>query len=75
MALLGPVYLLWCPSLVSYLILMFLSSLEMHYLDNFMKCTLMCSWQVLISMPAGEQLEIPYSLKATEETPLDQVCS
>ncbi|KAK4415246.1 Diacylglycerol kinase [Sesamum alatum] len=30
------------------------------------------SWQVLISMPAGEELEIPYSLKAIEETPLDQ---
>ncbi|KAI3444118.1 hypothetical protein Pfo_000783 [Paulownia fortunei] len=30
------------------------------------------SWQVLISMPAGEELETPYSLKATEETPLDQ---
>ncbi|XP_057786458.1 diacylglycerol kinase 3-like [Salvia miltiorrhiza] len=30
------------------------------------------SWQVLISMPAGEELELPYSLKAAEETPLDQ---
>ncbi|KAH6818567.1 diacylglycerol kinase 7 [Perilla frutescens var. frutescens] len=30
------------------------------------------SWQVLISMPAGEELDIPYALKATEETPLDQ---
>ncbi|KAL0359825.1 UNVERIFIED_CONTAM: Diacylglycerol kinase [Sesamum angustifolium] len=30
------------------------------------------SWQVLISMPAGEELETPYSLKAIEETPLDQ---
>ncbi|KAK4404505.1 Diacylglycerol kinase [Sesamum angolense] len=29
-------------------------------------------WQVLISMPAGEELETPYSLKAIEETPLDQ---
>ncbi|KAG6414430.1 hypothetical protein SASPL_127152 [Salvia splendens] len=30
------------------------------------------SWQVLISMPAGEKLELPYSLKEAEETPLDQ---
>ncbi|XP_073278236.1 diacylglycerol kinase 4-like [Primulina huaijiensis] len=30
------------------------------------------SWQILISMPAGKDLEIPYSLKPTKETPLDQ---
>ncbi|KAL8040973.1 hypothetical protein ABFS82_10G132800 [Erythranthe guttata] len=30
------------------------------------------SWQVLISMPAGKKLDTPYSLKETEETPLDQ---
>ncbi|KAK6127026.1 hypothetical protein DH2020_039224 [Rehmannia glutinosa] len=30
------------------------------------------SWHLLISMPAGEELDIPHSLKATEETPLDQ---
>ncbi|XP_051150476.1 diacylglycerol kinase 7-like [Andrographis paniculata] len=30
------------------------------------------SWHVLISMPGGEELEVPYSLKATEETLLDQ---
>ncbi|CAI9787441.1 unnamed protein product [Fraxinus pennsylvanica] len=30
------------------------------------------SWHVLISMPAEGDLDIPYSLKATEETPLDQ---
>ncbi|EPS66601.1 hypothetical protein M569_08172, partial [Genlisea aurea] len=30
------------------------------------------SWHVLISMPGGEELDIPYSLKTTEETPLDQ---
>ncbi|XP_051120362.1 diacylglycerol kinase 3-like [Andrographis paniculata] len=30
------------------------------------------SWRVLISMPAGEELEAPYSLKKTEERPLDQ---
>ncbi|KAG6411792.1 hypothetical protein SASPL_129876 [Salvia splendens] len=30
------------------------------------------SWQVLISMPAGEKLELPYSLKEAEETPPDQ---
>ncbi|KAK4392652.1 Diacylglycerol kinase [Sesamum angolense] len=29
------------------------------------------SWHLLISMPAGEELEIPYSIKETEETPLD----
>ncbi|KAL3643192.1 Diacylglycerol kinase 7 [Castilleja foliolosa] len=29
------------------------------------------SWQVLLSMPAGKELDTPYSLKATEETPLD----
>ncbi|KAL0337800.1 UNVERIFIED_CONTAM: Diacylglycerol kinase [Sesamum calycinum] len=30
------------------------------------------SWHLLISMPAGEELEIPYSIKETEETPLDK---
>ncbi|CAA2991285.1 diacylglycerol kinase 7-like [Olea europaea subsp. europaea] len=30
------------------------------------------SWHALISMPAGEELDTPYSLKATEEIPLDQ---
>ncbi|CAA0819400.1 Diacylglycerol kinase 4 [Striga hermonthica] len=30
------------------------------------------SWHMLISTPAGEELEIPHSLKPTEETPLDQ---
>ncbi|KAL2502319.1 Diacylglycerol kinase 7 [Forsythia ovata] len=30
------------------------------------------SWHVLISMPSGEDLDTPYSLKETEETPLDQ---
>ncbi|KAL3621960.1 Diacylglycerol kinase 4 [Castilleja foliolosa] len=30
------------------------------------------SWHVLISKPAGEELDIPYSLRTTEETPLDQ---
>ncbi|KAL7097365.1 hypothetical protein ACP275_10G140100 [Erythranthe tilingii] len=30
------------------------------------------SWQVLISMPVGKKLDTPYSLKETEETPLDQ---
>ncbi|XP_057767256.1 diacylglycerol kinase 4-like [Salvia miltiorrhiza] len=30
------------------------------------------SWHILISKPAGEELEIPYSLKPTEETPLDE---
>ncbi|CAA0809692.1 Diacylglycerol kinase 4 [Striga hermonthica] len=29
------------------------------------------SWQVLISMPSGKELDTPYSLKAIEETPLD----
>ncbi|KAL2457217.1 Diacylglycerol kinase 4 [Forsythia ovata] len=32
------------------------------------------SWHVLVTMPAGVDMETPYSLKATEETPLDQVC-
>ncbi|GFP89722.1 diacylglycerol kinase 4 [Phtheirospermum japonicum] len=30
------------------------------------------SWHVLISMPAGEELDVPHSLRPTEETPLDQ---
>ncbi|GAA0150395.1 kinase [Lithospermum erythrorhizon] len=30
------------------------------------------SWSLLISMPAGEEVETPYSLKLTEEVPLDQ---
>ncbi|KAL6539641.1 Diacylglycerol kinase 4 [Orobanche hederae] len=30
------------------------------------------SWHLLISMPAGEKLDMPHSLKLTEETPLDQ---
>ncbi|KAK4481639.1 hypothetical protein RD792_012545 [Penstemon davidsonii] len=30
------------------------------------------SWHVLISMPAGKDLETPYSIKETEEVPLDQ---
>ncbi|PIN18228.1 Diacylglycerol kinase [Handroanthus impetiginosus] len=30
------------------------------------------SWRILISMPYVEELEIPYSLKETDETPLDQ---
>ncbi|KAG8372433.1 hypothetical protein BUALT_Bualt12G0065600 [Buddleja alternifolia] len=30
------------------------------------------SWHALISMPAGKELETPYSLKGTEEMPLDQ---
>ncbi|KAL8468849.1 hypothetical protein ACS0TY_031888 [Phlomoides rotata] len=29
------------------------------------------SWSILISTPDGEELDIPYSLKPTEETPLD----
>ncbi|KAL3620783.1 hypothetical protein CASFOL_035695 [Castilleja foliolosa] len=29
-------------------------------------------WHVLISKPAGEELDIPYSLRTIEETPLDQ---
>ncbi|GER52076.1 diacylglycerol kinase family protein [Striga asiatica] len=32
------------------------------------------SWQVLISMPSRIELDTPYSLKATEQTPLDLVC-
>lgn len=35
---------------------------------------LICSWHLLISMPAGEKLDMPHSIKLTEETPLDQVC-
>ncbi|CAK9187310.1 unnamed protein product [Ilex paraguariensis] len=31
------------------------------------------SWNILISMPAGEKMEAPYSLKWTEEISLDQV--
>ncbi|KAK4485549.1 hypothetical protein RD792_008192 [Penstemon davidsonii] len=30
------------------------------------------SWHVLMSMPAGKELETPHSLKETQETPLDQ---
>ncbi|GAB4853606.1 Diacylglycerol kinase 3 [Ancistrocladus abbreviatus] len=32
------------------------------------------SWQVSITMPAGEVLELPHSLKLTEECSLDQHC-
>ncbi|KAL9151036.1 hypothetical protein ABFS82_11G027200 [Erythranthe guttata] len=34
--------------------------------------TLLDSWHLLISTPAGEELEIPYSLKETEAVPLDE---
>lgn len=52
---------------------LFFLLLKQHCLDDEMHI-LLCSWHVLISMPAGGDLDIPYSLKATEETPLDQVC-
>ncbi|CAN1222966.1 Diacylglycerol kinase 3 [Linum grandiflorum] len=32
------------------------------------------SWQIVISMAGGEVVDAPYSLKATEECHLDQVC-
>ncbi|XP_043710756.1 diacylglycerol kinase 7-like [Telopea speciosissima] len=30
------------------------------------------SWHIVVSTPAGENIELPYSLKYTEECPLDQ---
>lgn len=59
--------------LVSRLILVllfFLSDIAWQLIDT----PFMCSWHILISKPAGEELEVPYSLKPTEETPLDEVC-
>lgn len=32
-----------------------------------------CSWHLVLSMPTGEPLETPYSLKACEEISLDEV--
>lgn len=31
-----------------------------------------CSWKILVSMPSGEVVDPPYSLKASEENELDQ---
>lgn len=36
---------------------------------------IMCSWNLLISMPSGVNLDAPHSLKQTEEVVLDQVCN